>query len=130
MAFQQGRINQQDHHQVLSLAAKLPDLIPEQPASLIHGDLWSGNAIAGPLGEPAMIDPAVHYGWAEAELGMTTLFGGFPQAFYSAYEEVRPLDAGWRERLPIYNLYHVLNHVNLFGEGYLGQARSILHRFA
>ena len=104
-------------------------LPPEQPASLIHGDLWSGNAIAGPEGEPAIIDPAAHYGWAEAELGMTNLFGGFPEAFYKAYEEVAPLVEGWRDRLPIYNLYHLLNHVNLFGAGYLGQVRSILQRF-
>jgi protein-ribulosamine 3-kinase len=77
-------------------------------------------------GEPAIIDPAAHYGWAEAELGMTSLFGGFPGEFYDSYNEVNPLEAGWRTRLPIYNLYHVLNHVNLFGTGYLSQARSIL----
>lgn len=76
-----------------------------------------------------MIDPAVHYGWAEAELGMTTLFGRFPQEFYNGYMEERPLTDGWRERLPIYNLYHLLNHVNLFGLGYLGQTRTILRRF-
>ncbi|MFQ5922917.1 MAG: fructosamine kinase family protein [Anaerolineales bacterium] len=129
LALQQGLINRKDFRAVLALAAELPQLVPEQPASLIHGDLWSGNAIAGPNGEPAIIDPAAHYGWAEAELGMTNLFGGFPEAFYKSYEEARPLEAGWRERLPIYNLYHLLNHVNLFGAGYLGQVRSVLQRF-
>ncbi len=129
LALQQGLINRADFRAVLALATKLPHLVPEQPASLIHGDLWSGNAIAGPNGEPAIIDPAAYYGWAEAELGMTNLFGGFPEAFYKAYEEARPLEDGWRGRLPIYNLYHLLNHVNLFGAGYLGQVRSILQRF-
>ncbi|MFV1859094.1 MAG: fructosamine kinase family protein [Anaerolineales bacterium] len=129
LALQQGLINRKDFRAVLALAAELPQLVPEQPPSLIHGDLWSGNAVAGPNGEPAIIDPATHYGWAEAELGMTNLFGGFPEVFYKSYEEVRPPETGWRERLPIYNLYHLLNHVNLFGVGYLGQVRSILQRF-
>ncbi len=130
LALQQSLINRKDFRAVLALSSKLPQLVPAQPASLIHGDLWSGNAIAGPAGEPAIIDPAAHYGWAEAELGMTNLFGGFPEGFYKAYEEIRPLDDGWRDRLPIYNLYHLLNHVNLFGAGYLGQVRSILQRFS
>ena len=129
LALQQGLINRKDFRAVHTLAAGLSQLVPEQPASLIHGDLWSGNAIVGAKGEPAIIDPATYYGWAEAELGMTKLFGGFPESFYKSYEEARPLEAGWRERLPIYNLYHLLNHVNLFGVGYLGQVRSVLQRF-
>ncbi len=116
--------------QVEKLADRLPDLIPPQPASLLHGDLWSGNAIADQQGAPAIIDPAAYYGWAEAELGMTALFGGFPDAFYQAYPEVRPLPHGLWDRMPIYNLYHLLNHLNLFGEGYLGQVMAILRRFA
>jgi fructosamine-3-kinase len=79
-------------------------------------------------GQPAIIDPATHYGWAEAELAMTTLFGSFPESFFRAYQEVRPLEVGYRQRFPIYNLYHLLNHVNLFGSGYLGQTLSILQR--
>ncbi len=112
------------------LIGKLPDLIPAQPASLIHGDLWSGNAISDRSGRPALIDPAVHYGWAEAELGMTALFGGFGQAFYAAYEAERSLERGWQERLDIYNLYHLLNHLNLFGHSYHSQLVSILRRYA
>jgi fructosamine-3-kinase len=118
-----------DARRVERLAARLTDLIPAQPASLIHGDLWSGNAISDAEGRPALIDPAAHYGWAEAELAMTALFGGFPDSFYRAYEDARPLDAGYRERFPLYNLYHLLNHLNLFGRGYLGQVQSILRRF-
>jgi fructosamine-3-kinase len=114
---------------VENLTAQLKDLIPVEPASLLHGDLWSGNAITNSQGGPAIIDPAAHYGWAEAELAMTTLFGAFPNAFYQAYEEVRPLEPGYYARFPLYNLYHLLNHLNIFGRGYLGQVQAILRRF-
>lgn len=130
MAFDAGRLNSTDLHRVERIGQRLPQLIPEQPASLLHGDLWSGNALTDSQGEPAWIDPAAHYGWAEAELGMTTLFGSFPQAFYDAYLQVHPLADGWRQRLPIYNLYHLLNHLNLFGLSYLPQVQSVLSRFA
>lgn len=116
--------------QTQNIVQRLPDLIPEQQPSLLHGDLWSGNAITDPDGSPALIDPAVYYGWAEAELAMTTLFGRFPGAFYKAYEEVRSLIHGWQERLPLYNLYHLLNHLNLFGRSYLSQVQSILRRYS
>lgn len=115
---------------VEKLASRLPELIPDQPASLLHGDLWSGNAISDASGMPAIIDPAVHYGWAEAELAMTALFSAFPSIFYEAYQEVRPLEAGFRERYPIYNLYHLINHLNLFGSVYASQVHAILDRFA
>ncbi|MFP3853636.1 MAG: fructosamine kinase family protein [Anaerolineales bacterium] len=118
-----------DFKRVEALAKRLPDLIPEQPAALIHGDLWSGNAIADSQGRPAIIDPAAHYGWPEAELGMTKLFGGFPAAFYDAYQEIQPLAEGWRERLPLYNLYHLLNHLNIFGSSYSARVQSVLSRF-
>ena len=130
LAQRRGLLPPEDVRRVERLAARLPDLVPAQPASLLHGDLWSGNVIPDAHGQPALIDPATHYGWAEAELGMTQLFGGFPEAFYRAYEEVRPLTPGWRERLPIYNLYHLLNHLNLFGGSYYGAVRQILLRYA
>ena len=115
--------------QLEELLNKLNLLIPDQPASLLHGDLWSGNLITDNQGKPALIDPAVYFGWAEADLAMTDLFGRYPDAFYRAYEEINPLENGYRSRFPLYNLYHLLNHLNLFGRGYLPQIRQILSRF-
>jgi fructosamine-3-kinase len=95
-----------------------------QPA-LLHGDLWSGNAGFTHEG-PVVFDPAVYYGDREADLAMTELFGGFPREFYRAYEETYPLDAGYPRRKHLYNLYHLLNHLNLFGAGYLRQVQETL----
>lgn len=125
-----GRLSADDADQIEDVAARLESLVPEQPPSLLHGDLWSGNVIPDQAGRACLIDPACHYGWAEAEIGMTMLFGGFPASFYRAYLEARPLPPGWEERLPVYNLYHLLNHLNLFGTSYLGSIRSILRQFA
>jgi len=97
-------------------------------ASLLHGDLWSGNAGGLADGSPVVFDPAVYRGDREADLAMTELFGGFPRAFYAAYRDAWPLDAGYAVRRDLYNLYHVLNHLNLFGPGYLGQAQTLLRR--
>ena len=93
--------------------------------SLLHGDLWSGNAGFTKEG-PVVFDPAVYYGDREADLAMTELFGGFPREFYRAYDEVFPLKDGYEERKHLYNLYHLLNHLNLFGGGYLGQVKATL----
>lgn len=123
-------LNSQDIQNLERLMRLLPELIPEQPASLLHGDLWSGNLITDNRGMPAIIDPAVYFGWAEADLAMTDLFGTYPPEFYGAYNEVRPLDPDYQARYPIYNLYHLLNHLNLFGRGYLSQVRAVLSRFA
>ena len=90
--------------------------------SLLHGDLWSGNWDVLETGEPVIFDPAVYYGDREADIAMTELFGGFPTEFYAAYDERYPRDSGYRVRRDLYNLYHVLNHLNLFGGGYLSQA--------
>jgi protein-ribulosamine 3-kinase len=98
--------------------------------SLLHGDLWSGNAGFLASGVPVLFDPAVYYGDREADLAMTELFGGFPRAFYAAYEKAWPLEAGYKVRKHLYNLYHLLNHLNLFGGGYLGQVRSTLRLLA
>ena len=93
--------------------------------ALLHGDLWSGNAGFTKEG-PVVFDPAVYYGDREADLAMTELFGGFPKAFYAAYEEAYPLDSGYALRKHLYNLYHLLNHLNLFGAGYLAQVQRTL----
>lgn len=93
--------------------------------SLLHGDLWSGNWAADGRGAPVVFDPAVYYGDREADIAMTELFGGFPAAFYQAYRAEYPLDSGYPVRKGLYNLYHVLNHLNLFGGAYLGQAQRI-----
>ena len=95
-----------------------------QPA-LLHGDLWSGNAGFTAEG-PVIFDPAVYYGDRETDLAMTELFGGFPREFYQAYHEAFPLDPGYEKRKHLYNLYHLLNHLNLFGGGYLGQVKAAL----
>jgi protein-ribulosamine 3-kinase len=94
--------------------------------SLLHGDLWSGNYMIDENGSAVLIDPAVYYGHREADLGMTKLFGGFGAEFYEAYNESFPLEDGYEYRENIYKLYHVLNHLNLFGGGYYSQAMSLI----
>lgn len=104
--------------------------IDPEPPALIHGDLWSGNLHVAPDGRPGLVDPAAYYGHREAELGMMVLFGGFSPRVYAAYESVRPLQPGWRERLPLYSLYHLMNHYVLFGGGYGARAFAVARRFA
>lgn len=94
--------------------------------ALLHGDLWSGNWGVLQDGGPVVFDPAVYRGDRETDLAMTELFGGFPREFYAAYRLHAPLDAGYEVRRGLYQLYHVLNHLNLFGEGYLGQAQGLI----
>jgi len=94
--------------------------------SLLHGDLWSGNAAFLSDGTPVLYDPAAYYGDREADLAFSEFFGGFPQSFYRAYGEAWPLAPGYEARKPLYNLYHVLNHANLFGGGYASQARTMI----
>lgn len=97
-------------------------------ASVLHGDLWSGNYGISAGGEPIIFDPAVYFGDREADLAMTELFGGFGRDFYAAYNSAWPLDAGYQIRKTFYNLYHIINHYNMFGGGYGGQAQSMLDR--
>jgi len=114
-----------------ALIERLPTWIDDdEPSALIHGDLWSGNLHVGPEGEPALIDPAAYFGHREAELGMMALFGGFSKRVWESYQDTRPLRPGWRQRLDLYTLYHLLNHFVLFGGGYGSQAMAIARRYA
>ncbi len=111
------------------LLARFPALMDHSPVpSLIHGDLWGGNLAFDDDDEPVIYDPAVYFGDREAELAMTELFGGFGGVFYDAYQAAWPLDPGYRVRKTLYNLYHILNHANMFGGGYLGQAQRMMER--
>jgi protein-ribulosamine 3-kinase len=94
--------------------------------SLLHGDLWGGNAATDKQGNPIMFDPACYYGDREADLAMTELFGGFSQDFYAAYRETYPIDTSYTTRKKLYNLYHILNHLNLFSSSYLSQVENMI----
>ena len=114
-----------------SQGEKLLELVPvflnHSPVpSLLHGDLWGGNMAYDLKGHPVIYDPAVYYGDREADLAMTELFGGFSADFYAAYRELWPLDSDFQIRKTLYNLYHILNHLNLFGGGYLSQAQGMV----
>jgi fructosamine-3-kinase len=113
------------------LESKMSEILSgsEEHPSLLHGDLWSGNYMCDENGEVVLIDPAVYYGHREADLAMTKLFGGFSQSFYGAYNDMWPLMAGHEYRENIYLLYHVMNHLNLFGNSYLRQAESLLWHY-
>lgn len=109
-----------------SFGSLFSDYQPEP--SLLHGDLWGGNAGADGQGNPVIFDPATYYGDRETDIAMTELFGGFGRGFREAYDAVWPLDCGYGVRKTLYNLYHVLNHYNLFGGGYGAQAEGMIDR--
>ncbi|MGD1948484.1 MAG: fructosamine kinase family protein [Leptolyngbyaceae cyanobacterium] len=113
-----------------ALLSALPELLAghDPVPSLVHGDLWSGNAAITTKGEPVIFDPATYYGDREVDLAMTELFGSFPNAFYEAYESAYPLADGYPARKILYNLYHILNHFNLFGGGYAAQANRMIQQ--
>lgn len=126
-----GLLSTADIRLLESLAERIPSLLPEpERPALLHGDLWGGNSLAGIDGLAWLIDPAVYRGAREADLAMTELFGGYDRSFYDVYQALLPLPASYRELRDLYNLYHVLNHLNLFGPGYHGQALSIARRYA
>jgi len=120
--------------QLQSLGEKLLDALPAffagyapQP-SLLHGDLWKGNRAFTADGVPTIFDPAIYFGDRECDVAMTELFGGYPASFYAAYHAEWPLDAGYARRRDLYNLYHILNHTNLFGGGYVRQAEQVMQK--
>ncbi|MBW4440447.1 MAG: fructosamine kinase family protein [Plectolyngbya sp. WJT66-NPBG17] len=112
------------------LLERIPELLVDHnpKPSIVHGDLWSGNAAVMQSGEPVIFDPATYWGDREVDLAMTELFGGFPADFYRGYDEIYPIDAGYKQRKPLYNLYHILNHFNLFGGGYESQANRTINQ--
>lgn len=129
LARENGNIGRTDVLAFDRLYLRLGEIFPPAKPSLLHGDLWRGNLMVNSSGLACLIDPAVYYGHPETDIAMSTLFGGFPNRFYEAYNRHNPLDKGWRERLPIYNLYPLMVHVNLFGGAYLASVHQILRRF-
>jgi protein-ribulosamine 3-kinase len=124
------RLPESLHSGFLPLENRIAPLLTgtDEPPAILHGDLWSGNAVFDTQGQPVMFDPAAYYGHREADLSMTRMFGGFTQDFYNTYNETYPLPEGWQDRLDFYMLYHVLNHVILFGNSYLPQAQRLAEK--
>lgn len=112
------------------LCEKFDQLFPVESPALLHGDLWSGNYMIDANGTPCLIDPAVYYGHREMDLGMMLLFGGFSNEVFNTYQEVFPLEQGWKERVPLTQLYPLFVHVNLFGGGYVQKVEAIVRSFA
>ena len=131
LAVDHGRVDGGTARQLESVIQRADHLLVEPAApAVLHGDLWGGNDLCDSGGDPVLIDPAVYYGHPEADLAMTELFGGFRPAFYRAYRAASPLAPGYDERRDLYNLYHVLNHLNIFGGSYLEGVRRIAARYA
>lgn len=128
LAIYNGHVDHQFADRFRLMYPKLPGLLPEEKASLLHGDLWSGNFMCDAASKPCIFDPAIYYGSREMELAFTQLFGGFDQQFYQSYNDAYPLEPGFGERTDIYNLYPLLVHVNLFGPSYLSGINSTLNR--
>jgi len=129
LARDSGMIGYTDTKMFDRFYSKLDEIFPEEPPSLIHGDLWGGNYMVNGSGDPVIIDPAVYYGHREMDLGMSKLFGGFDQNFYRNYNEYFPLEKDWEQRLEYCNLYPLMVHVNLFGGSYLNSVKAILSKF-
>jgi fructosamine-3-kinase len=132
MAYERGHLNLDRTRRLDWIMAHLDNWINQNivMSSLLHGDLWGGNYLMDSGGHPVLLDPAVYYGDREVEIAFTQLFGGFGPRFYYAYQEAWPLDPGFADRRDLYNLYHLLNHLNLFGEAYGGSVDTILRRYA
>jgi len=125
----EGSLSAEDERTFERLYERLEHFFPEEAPALLHGDLWAGNVLGDEEGNPVLIDPAVYYGHREIELAFTNLFGGFSEAFYRAYTEEFPLADGFEERIPVYNLYPLLVHLNLFGRTYYPSLQRTLERY-
>jgi len=128
LAEKNGYVTPRMKSSFLKLESRIDSILKgsEEPPCLLHGDLWGGNYLCDENGKAVLIDPAVYYGHREADLAMTKLFGGFTEDFYNSYNRAYPLPDGWQYRENIYKLYHVLNHLNLFGTGYLFEAEQTM----
>jgi fructosamine-3-kinase len=131
LAEDRGMMTPERRQRMIKLVERLENWLDEDEShpSLLHGDLWSGNVMTTSEQEPVLVDPAVYYGNREAEIAFTELFGGFNPRFYAAYNEAWPLYPGYHDRKDLYNLYHLLNHMNLFGSGYCAQVDRVLWRY-
>jgi len=129
IARQKGTIPNQILHLFDQLYNKISNIILEQKPSLLHGDLWNGNYFYDLQGRAVVFDPAIYYGHREVDLAMMSLFGGFDPKIYQIYNELFPLQKGWKERLKIYQLYPLLVHLNLFGDSYLLPIKDIIKQF-
>lgn len=129
MALYNNMISPQLHESFQKLYDALPGLLPNERPALVHGDLWSGNVITDPDGGVCLVDPAPDYGLREAEIAFTFLFGGFKSSFYESYTNAFPMEDDFEQRVPIYNLYPLLVHVNLFGHSYVKAVEKVLSRF-
>ena len=129
LAFDSGKMDKSILIHFENLYRRLNEILPKELPALLHGDLWGGNILKGKNGEVCLIDPAVYYGHREMELAYTMLFDNNPDTFYQAYELEYPLEKDFDKRIPIYNLYPLLVHVNLFGGGYINQVKSIVEKY-
>lgn len=129
LALYNNTISKELYDRFERLYPALKSIIPAERPALIHGDLWSGNFLTNQHGRVSLVDPAPYYGFREAEIAFTNLFGGFDDEFYEAYNEAFPLEPEFSSRLPIYNLYPLLVHVNLFGKSYLPPIERLLKRY-
>jgi len=111
------------------LYSRIESLCPKEAPALLHGDLWSGNILTTSKGEATLIDPAVYFGHREMDIAFSTLFDSFPTRFYESYNRVYPMELNWEERLDLYNLYPLLVHVNLFGQGYIASVKRTLKQY-
>lgn len=129
LAFDQRKCDSADTRLAERVCARLDSLFPQEPPALLHGDLWSGNYLVTREGQPCIFDPAVYYGHREMDLGMSLLFGGFDRSFYDHYNEHWPMEKGWRDRVPLAQLYPLLVHLVLFGGHYHQSVREVLKKY-
>ncbi|HYG50901.1 MAG TPA: fructosamine kinase family protein [Flavobacteriales bacterium] len=129
MAHQAGKLDVDTVKKFEKLCFKMNDMFPAETPALLHGDLWSGNYMCTRGDTPCIFDPAVYYGHREMDLAMMQLFGGFHADTYKAYQEIYPLESGWKQRVDLCNLYPLLVHVNLFGGNYVKQVKQLVSQY-